>query len=155
MHIRDLVSHPPITVRLDETLYETARLMAERDCGAISVLDREGRLAGVVTDRDVCLAAFRYNKPLAQIAVREVMTAHVATIGEDDSVREALDLMTEKRVHRLPVVDAEGVLIGMLSLSDLATECAQPDSRLRRGPRRVVRALAAVVRSPRRAERHP
>lgn len=102
-----------------------AQMMAEHDVGAIPVLDSEGRLEGIITDRDLCCRILACGKSY-ETPVRDVMTCQVYTCGPDSSLKEIESLMIEYRIRRLPVVDEENKLQGFISLSDLARECHGP-----------------------------
>lgn len=103
-----------------QNLAEAAHVMWDGDCGFVPVVDLErGTLVGVVTDRDACMAAAIQGRSLSQIPVVDVMSKNVATIGADDSLERAVETMGEHQLRRLPVVDAEGVLVGVLSMNDL------------------------------------
>ena len=106
----------------DESLASAARVMWKMDCGCVPVVDDDRRVVGVVTDRDVCMAAFFRDAPLADIAIRDAMSRQVMTCTAEDTVRDAEDAMCSGRVRRLPVVDVAGRLVGVLSLNDIARE---------------------------------
>jgi CBS-domain-containing membrane protein len=93
--------------------------MREADYGTLPVIDATGRLVGIITDRDVCLALAGTGRNAVNIAVREVMTPKVVSALLDDDVRRALAMMKNHRVRRLPVRDGVGCLRGMLSIEDL------------------------------------
>jgi CBS domain-containing protein len=96
-----------------------ARLMGEANCGTLPVIDSRGRLVGIITDRDICLAVSRSNRNAINIAVREVMTRKVFSVLLDDDVHGALATMKDARVRRLPVRDDSGRLKGILSIDDV------------------------------------
>jgi CBS domain-containing protein len=105
----------------DSNLNDAAHLMWERDCGFVPVTEREsGRLVGVVTDRDLCMAAYTKGRPLHDIPVHEVMSRAIVSVRADEDVARAFDLLRRHQLHRLPVLDAHGELVGVLSLTDLA-----------------------------------
>lgn len=97
-----------------------AEMMRQHDIGILPVVfDRFSRkLLGVVTDRDLCLAVIGLGHP-PQVEVQECMTAQVVICSPQDDVQAAIHLMQERQVRRLPVVDKEGRLVGILSLADL------------------------------------
>jgi CBS domain-containing protein len=97
-----------------------AEVMREHGCGCVPVIDADGKLAGIVTDRDICMAALRAGLPLAAIPVMEAMTATVHTCSIDDEISVAERTMCREKVRRLPVLDAEERPIGLLSIDDLA-----------------------------------
>lgn len=120
MQVKDLMTSSPAVCRLDDTANEAARIMWERDCGAVPVVDRDGRAAGIITDRDICMAAYFHGEPLAQIRVSEVMSRDLRTCRPEDDVTNAERVMRQHQVRRLPVVVDGTTLVGILSLSDLA-----------------------------------
>jgi len=101
-------------------LSEAGWSMWEGDCGILPVLDGAGKLLGVLTDRDLCLSVSTKSRPAAEIAVREAFSGNVLTCGTQDEVRDALRIMRQAGVRRLPVVDRQGTLEGILSLDDVA-----------------------------------
>ena len=101
--------------------------MWEADCGCLPVVDSDGagQLVGIVTDRDVCMAALFTGKPLFEIRVEDVMSRDVRSCSPDDPPEEAQAIMQEWQLRRLPVVDAGGRLVGLVSLADLARIAGQ------------------------------
>ena len=97
-----------------------AQIMWDHDCGAIPIVDQNGRLAGIITDRDICMAAYTKGSPLAAIAIADVMARPVHTCGANDSLAQAAEAMARAQVRRLPVVDAERRVVGMVALADIA-----------------------------------
>ena len=110
-----------------DTLNEAARIMWEHDCGIVPIVE-DGptrRVAGVVTDRDACMAAYTRGQPLAQIRVGDVMCTDVTSCHAGEDVHEAEERMRRAQVHRLPVVDNANQLLGIISLADIARETAR------------------------------
>jgi CBS domain-containing protein len=122
------MTQPVHTCRVDQPVQAAAQIMWEQDCGIVPVVDHEGRLAGVITDRDICMAALFQHHLLTEIAVTKVMANDIATCRQTDQVIDAEHLMSLRQVHRLPVVDEDGTPIGMLSLSDVARRIRQASS---------------------------
>lgn len=151
MRVSQLMSQPPITCSLSSTLNQAAQLMWEHDCGAVPVVDDEGRVAGIVTDRDICMAAYTRGESLSVIPVAVAMAKSVVCCHPDDDVASAESIMGEQQVRRLPVVDAENHPLGLLSLSDLAQEIARPRSLAAGTPREFLAMVGAITR-PRTAE---
>ncbi|MGE5177147.1 MAG: cyclic nucleotide-binding/CBS domain-containing protein [Hyphomicrobiales bacterium] len=146
MKVRDLMQTEVRTCTLDTDLGTAARVMWDHDCGIVPVTDGGGRIAGVVTDRDICIAAATKDRAPSQIRVREVMDQKPRTCGPDDDVRRAMEAMAEARVRRLPVVEKEKVR-GILSLNDLILRADAPDGRKAAGGithADVVRVLQAI-----------
>ena len=127
--VREVMTAKPITIEAAALVGEAARMMKERDIGDVIVMN-DGAMCGVVTDRDICMAVATNYRPAAQIAVREVSTGRLFTCKLDDDVKRALDVMRTETVRRLPVVDTEGKLQGIISLNDLAL-AARPEGRSR------------------------
>ena len=105
------------------SLAEAARLMWEGDVGCLPVVEHD-RVVGVVTDRDACMSACLQGKPLDQIAVGAAMSRELYTCGATATFADAEQIMTVHQVRRLPVVDENGRLVGMLTLADLARRIA-------------------------------
>jgi CBS-domain-containing membrane protein len=122
MLVNNLMTANPRTCQPNDNLDVAARIMWEADCGAVPVVDDNSRVIGLVTDRDICMAAYTQGMPLWAIAVTVAMAKNVITCRASDNVDAAESIMREARVRRLPVVDHEGKLVGMLSLNDLARE---------------------------------
>jgi CBS domain-containing protein len=102
-------------------LSEVAQLMEAQDVGAIPVLDGE-RLAGMITDRDIVLRAIAKGKDPRGMATSEISSSELVTVGPDHELSDALHLMAQHQVRRLPVVDDENRLVGMVSQADVALE---------------------------------
>lgn len=118
MKVKELMTPAPRTCTPDTTLAAAAHLMWEGDCSILPVVD-DGELVGVVTDRDMYTALATRNARASELRVGAVATGKVASCGSDDEVETALATMKRARVRRLPVVGAEGTLLGMLSINDI------------------------------------
>jgi CBS domain-containing protein len=103
-----------------DTLNEAARQMWENDCGCVVVVDPAGRAIGIVTDRDVCMAAYTRGATLRDHRVSEVMSSQLVTCAPDAPIEKAEILMARHQIRRLPVVDFDERLVGIVSLGDLA-----------------------------------
>jgi CBS domain-containing protein len=119
MRVQDLMTGAPCACRITDSANDAARVMWERDCGSVPVVSDDGRILGIVTDRDICMAAYFQGRPLGSIPLDSIMTTQVATCRAGDDVEEAERLMRERQVNRLPVVADGEVLVGMLALCDL------------------------------------
>jgi CBS domain-containing protein len=120
MRVEELMTQMPATCTRDSSCAEAARIMWDCDCGSVPVVDDRGRAIGIVTDRDICMAALFHGSPLSAISIAEVMSGDLCICHAGDDVREAERLMTQRQVRRLPVTDDTGALIGILSLGDVA-----------------------------------
>lgn len=121
MLIKDVMTASPTCCKPTDRLDGVARLMLDSDCGEIPVCD-ETKLVGVITDRDITCRAVALGKTPAAVPASDVMTRDVFTIGEDDKVEKALELMETKLVRRLPVVDFGGRIVGIVSQADLVAK---------------------------------
>ena len=151
MRIEQIMTRFPRTCRPDHTLAHAARLMLENDCGCLPVTTctGSGRLVGIITDRDVCMAAQSQKKPLSELQVDEVMERRVYTCNPGDAFAQAQATMWEERVRRLPVVNELRQVVGLLSLTDLAREATREQPP---GQREITKAeiceLLATISDP-------
>ena len=124
MRIEQLMVKSPQSCRPGHTLSEAAQMMWDHDCGCLPVTEGDGsqRVVGMITDRDICMAAQFHGRPLGEIRVRDAMAKDVWACNPGDLPCEAEAIMREARVRRLPVVDEANQLLGLLSLADLARE---------------------------------
>ncbi len=148
MQVRELMTRDVQVCGPRDDLNRAAQIMWDHDCGVVPVVDSERRPIGMVTDRDVCMAAYTQGKPLSAIRAEEVMSRELQTCGPDTPVGDAEAAMRERRVRRLPVVDPAGKLVGILSLNDVARRAVQERGKRRGTPAldEVSETLAAVCR---------
>jgi CBS domain-containing protein len=138
MKVRDLMTSQVRTCRPDMNLAEAVKEMWDGDCGALPVVNDEGRVTGVITDRDICIAVATRGRTADRIAVRDAASGHAHTCLVEDDLTAALQAMGLHRVRRLPVVDQEGHIRGILSLNDIVTHAGAAS------PKQVVSALAGI-----------
>jgi CBS domain-containing protein len=119
MQVREVMNPKAEACAPADNLSVAAGVMWRNDCGVVPVVDGERRITGIITDRDICMAAATRGRLAAQITVGEVQSGKVSTCSPGDDVRAALRVMEENQVRRLPVVDGGGALVGMLSLHDV------------------------------------
>lgn len=158
MRVEELMQKDVHVCRADDAMTEAARIMWENDCGSVPVVaaDQRGRLVGIITDRDVCMAAYTRGKPLAELRVADAMSANVRTCGPGDELPAAAGEMRAAQIRRLPVVDAAGQLLGIVSLSDIAREFSRQRARGKKGISAVeVGELLAGICEPRKLEPGP
>jgi CBS domain-containing protein len=96
--------------------------MWEGDCGAVPVIDDRGKVVGMITDRDICIAAATRPRPEGEIPVQDVISKALYSCGPGDDIRSALETMRTRKVRRLPVVDQGGRLAGIVSIHDIALQ---------------------------------
>ena len=121
--LKDLMSRDVKVVGPDVTIADAAKMMRDGDFGMLPVSDND-RMIGTISDRDIAIRAVAEGKG-ADTKVRDVMSEGIAWAYEDDSVEKAAKLMSERQVRRLPVVDRDKRLIGIVALGDFAVERSQ------------------------------
>ena len=122
MKLEDIMTRQVVKIHPEESVAVAARQLTHYNIGALPVCDREGRLCGVVTDRDLVTRCLAANKAPEQVKVSDVMTGRVVTAGPDMDTGVAAHLMGKQQIRRLPVCDGSGKLCGMVSLGDLAQQ---------------------------------
>lgn len=118
--VASLMTDEVATCAADDTLERAARLMWEHACGCIPVVDDLGKPVAMLTDRDVCMAAYTQGKPLAGMSVRSAMSTHLYTAALGEPLADVERRMRCHTVRRLPVVNDEGRMVGLLSIDDIA-----------------------------------
>ena len=129
MRIAELMHSPAVMCRSSATLEEVALLMRDRNVGSIVVIDHIGCLAGIVTDRDLAVRGLGEGRS-AESQVEEIMTRDVATVSLRADVSDAAALMTKRMIRRLPVVDEQSHIYGVVSLDDLLRHVGNETDRL-------------------------
>lgn len=121
MQVKDIMTPLPKFCRVDTNLAEATELMWINNCGVLPVMDREGRVIGMITDRDICIALGTRNRLPSEVEVGEVVEWKLFSCSPGDDIHEALFAMKSWKVRRLPVLNSStGTLEGILSLNDLA-----------------------------------
>ena len=120
MKVRDIMTDRVIRVHPEECVAVAARQLATNHIGAMPVCGNDGRVLGVVTDRDLVVRCLAAGRSPEKTKVREVMTGYVVSVTPDTGIRTAASVMGHRQIRRLPVME-DGKLLGMVSLSDLAS----------------------------------
>jgi CBS domain-containing protein len=118
MRARDLMTSQVSTCSEGDALARAAQIMWDSDCGCLPVVDPAGRVVGMITDRDICMAASTRSGTLGGTTVGSVMTRDVASCHPDDSVATVESIMRDRQIRRVPVVE-QGRLAGIITLGDL------------------------------------
>jgi CBS domain-containing protein len=134
----------------EDSLNTAAQLMWEYDCGCIPVVDDGGRPVAMITDRDICMAAYTQGARLSERPVASAMSCEIYTCRADDELAMVEEMMRQCRVRRVPVVDAQGRLTGIISLNDIA-EAAEREREVKGASRKIpdfeiTRVLSAVCK---------
>lgn len=138
--IEEIMHRVVWTCHRDDSCAVATRLMWEHDIGAIPTVDHEGRVVGIVTDRDICMAAYLTGKPIADIPVHLAMADRVITCNAGDTDEAVARTLAQAQIHRIPVVDPDRRPIGIVTLNDLAHVGA---------PAQTVATTLAAVSQPR------
>jgi len=130
MKVSEVMTKSPAYCSADTDLGAAAEIMWKRNCGFLPVVSPQQRVVGVITDRDMCIAMATRNQLPGQVTVREVSSAVTHSCRPDDDIQAAMEIMADKKVRRLPVIDAAGKLEGILSADDviLRTDSQTPGS---------------------------
>ena len=120
--IRDLMTSNPKVVDPDTPVAEAAKLMKQEDVGIVPIVDDQNHLVGTITDRDVTVRVVAEQKDPTSTTVSEVATQDLVTVDPQQGLDEALRLMAQHQVRRLPVVEEDGKLVGIVAQADVARE---------------------------------
>lgn len=120
-NVSDCMTRDVTVVTPNDTLQQAAKIMGQLDCGVLPVGEND-RLVGMITDRDIAIRAVAEGKDPVQTRVRDVMTHEIKYVFEDDLLSDATDMMAELQLRRLPVINRDKRLVGILSIGDIARE---------------------------------
>lgn len=126
MRARDIMTKKPQCCRRNQTAREAAVVMRDRDCGCVPIVDDADRVVGIVTDRDLAVRAIAAGMD-GNTSLGELMTATVECCGQDDDLRDVEQRMAELQVRRIPIVDAGGRCLGIISQADIARAASSAD----------------------------
>lgn len=119
MLVKDLMTKEVNCCSPENNLAELAKVMRDYQCGALPIVGSSGRVTGIITDRDICIALGTKNLKASDVLAREVSSPGCVICSPDNDVRDALRTMATQEVSRLPVVDEAGQLVGILSIDDI------------------------------------
>jgi CBS domain-containing protein len=121
MKVKDVMTQSAVSCTTDTNVGAAVELLWVNNCGMLPVVGDDRKIQGVITDRDIAIAMGTRNRLPGEITVGEIATKNVLTCKPEDEIHEALQTMAEKQVRRLPVVDNEGISLGILSMDDIIT----------------------------------
>ncbi|QAT89100.1 Hypoxic response protein 1 [Corallococcus coralloides] len=124
---RDIMTRQVRTARRDSSLREVAQLMRDEDCGVVPIVDAEGRLLGLVTDRDLALRAFAGQRAVDGLRASDVMTEELEAVLPEEGLHGVIELMGRRQVRRIPVVEPDDRLVGIIALGDIASRADQDE----------------------------
>ena len=119
MKVREVMTPDPKGIWITESLAGAAREMWENDCGALPIIKDGQKVVGMITDRDICMATAMRDRSPSHISVEEVMSRAIFAAKPEDEITEALSIMREHKIRRLPVLNETGELTGILSMNDI------------------------------------
>ena len=119
MKVQDVMTSKVKSCWPTVNLATAAGVMWDNDCGALPIVDEAGKLMGMITDRDIAIAVATRGRLASDITVGEVMSGKIYTCTLDEDVKSALKIMGEEKVRRLPIINREGIMQGILSLDDI------------------------------------
>jgi CBS domain-containing protein len=122
--IRDFMTPNPVTVSEKDSIRDVARIMAREDTGVVPVVEGK-KVIGMITDRDIVVRLVALGKDPSNARVNEAMTKNVRAIKEDSTVHDALQLMSSAQIKRMPVVNSNNEIVGIISMGDIATDKTQ------------------------------
>lgn len=146
MQVKEIMTPDAKAIWLTESLSDAAQLMWENDCGALPIIKDGRKVIGMITDRDICMAVAMRDTNPSGVSVEEVMTGQVYSVNAEDEIDQALKAMQEHKIRRLPVVNAEGELEGILSMNDVVLAARRKGDSLAYGD--VVKTYQAICEHP-------
>jgi CBS domain-containing protein len=149
--VMDLMTPRVMCIRATDSLAAAAEIMWQHDCGVVPVQEDGGRVVGVVTDRDICMATWSRNVAPSAIVASEAMSTDLAYCSPNDSIADAEALMRSYQIRRLPVLNSQQELVGILSIADItraADLAALSQSTLEVPPEHVIATLATIGTRP-------
>ena len=144
MRVQEIMTTDVEACSPEQDLAAAATVMWQKDCGSVPVVDSERRVVGMITDRDICMAVSTRNRLASEIRVGEVISGNVYACAPDDKLRDALETMQSAQLRRLPVVDASGVLHGILSINDIILHSDKGRSKKHISHKEVMETLKAL-----------
>jgi CBS domain-containing protein len=117
--VAGVMTKDPVTCSPDDSLSRAAAIMWESDCGAVPVVNPDGTLAGMITDRDICMATFTRGQAPSSLDVRSAMAKTVYRLSPNDPIARVVRIMAEQQVRRIPIVE-NGRVVGIVAVADLA-----------------------------------
>lgn len=125
---------------LEDSLTRATEIMWQKDCGVVPIIDDENKVVGIITDRDICIAAATQNRKTSDIKAKEMIRGEVFSCEATDDVETALKKMRKYQLKRLPITDEAGELVGILSIADILLR-GRKDKKLRKRTYSTIKAI--------------
>ena len=148
MKVQELMTRHLVVCGPSDSLSRAAQIMWDRDCGCVPVVDEGGRPTAMITDRDICMAAYTRGGRLSDLTVSKAASHRLVAVRPDDEIATAEQLMRQFQIRRLPVVDDAGTLVGLVSMNDLARHARRGHRGHELSAEGVTKTLAAVCSPP-------
>jgi CBS domain-containing protein len=126
MTCAEVMTPSPTVCQPQHTAMEAAELMKREDCGLVPVVSEHGKLIGVLTDRDIVIKVVADSRDPRSTAVSEVMSTDVVTCLPHETIETVMEQMATRQVRRIPIVERDGSLVGIVAQADIATRIASP-----------------------------
>ena len=148
MKVKEVMNPDARSIWITESLADAAKLMWQNDCGILPIIKDGRKVVGMITDRDICMGTAMKDTNPSSISVEEVMSGKVYAATPDEDVEQALQTMKEYKVRRLPVVNAEGELTGILSMNDIVLKAKGSNGKAEIKYADVVETYQAICQHP-------
>ncbi|MGH9874966.1 MAG: CBS domain-containing protein [Pyrinomonadaceae bacterium] len=147
MKVKEVVTPDAKAIWITESLADAAKEMWENDCGALPVI-KDRKVVGMITDRDICMATAMRDSNPSSISVEETMNARVYAAEPDEDIEQALQTMREHKIRRLPVLNLQGELEGILSMNDIVLNAKGNGKKPKIEYAEVVKTYQAICEHP-------
>ena len=148
MKVKDVMNPDAKAIWITESLADAAKSMWDNDCGILPIVKDGRKVVGMITDRDICMGAAMKDSNPSGISVEEVMSGEVYEATPDEDVEKALQTMREHKVRRLPVINPEGELAGILSMNDIVLKAKDSKGNAQINYADVVETYQAICQHP-------
>ena len=148
MKVKDVMTTDAKTIWITESLADAAKEMWEHDCGALPIIKDGRKVVGMITDRDICMASAMRDRNPSTISVEEVMNSALYAAKAEENVEQALQTMREHKIRRLPVLNSEGELQGIVSMNDIVLSAKGNGKKPRIDYNDVVKTYQAICEHP-------
>ena len=150
MNVQAIMTSSPYFATRHATIGDIAKIMADHEIGVVPIIDADRRVLGILTDRDLCKAIATMDRPASEISALELASKPVISCGPEEELESALKTMRTRHIRRLPVVDKDGALQGILSIDDVVL---RSEEAMEKGESSVsfgdaVRTLKAIYGQP-------
>lgn len=142
MKVREIMTGDADACEATATLADAAAIMWQRDCGVVPIVGAEKKVIGMITDRDICMSVWMQNRQASSIKIGEIMSGKIVVCRADDEAESVLKKMKKRQLRRLPVVDENNVLLGVVSLSDFLRSAGKGKNKI--APKKLLIALREI-----------